>query len=771
LGKSSKVWTYLDEAGEALFHVARFELKQGDKEYRPLTLWDEDGHIRWRWKAAPVPRPLYGLEKLAGAPSAPVLLVEGEKAADAAIALFPDAVAVTWCGGSNAVSKADWSALSGRTIAIIPDADEAGSKAAKAAKSALRKVRARASIVELPHDLPKGWDVADAFPNGFTLEKLENLITQSLTHADAKADDCATAPAASDDGAVWPFGFRMDTDGLWHDDGQKKPLRISDPFTLVGLGRDPAGGDWGLLIGFRDPDGRQKEEFIPKNKLAGQGAEIRGHLAAAGLWIATGQGAANRFVEALNSLRSKNRVLMVSATGWTSGDRFVLPHCIIGGDPSEPARFSGDARGVHYGQRGSLDAWKQDVAAPLADHALGVFALCVGFAGPLLGLMEGDGGGFHLRGSSSSGKTTLARIAGSVWGGGGPLGFGVSWRATSNALEGVAVAHSQTLLVLDELALVSADEAGPAAYQLASGSAKNRARADGGLRDQASWRVMILSTGEIGLADHVRSGKRGDRAMAGQEIRLLDLEADGGAGQGVWSRMNSDLGPAEFSDRLRSAIDANYGLASIAFLEDIAADRKAAKAEAEKLVTEFEAMARVSGDTGQVNRALRRFSLVAAAGEIAIRAGILPWPEGVATQSVLKVFEGWAAGFGRSQLREDRSAIMAVRDALETHQTKFGAVREEEEYAETDRAGEARAMDSWGYRWTAPTGERLFLFNNSAWNNEVLQNHDPRRAARALRDAGLLHCDGEDRLKKKVRVRGRHQNFYAVSEHVLEWDG
>jgi len=55
-----------------------------------------------------------------------VVLVEGEKTADAAGAMFRDLVAVTWPGGSNAIAKADFSALNRRDVIIWPDADAPG---------------------------------------------------------------------------------------------------------------------------------------------------------------------------------------------------------------------------------------------------------------------------------------------------------------------------------------------------------------------------------------------------------------------------------------------------------------------------------------------------------------------------------------------------------------------------------------------------------------------------------------------------------------------
>jgi signal transduction histidine kinase len=56
-------------------------------------------------------RPLYGLDRLAANPAAPVVVVEGEKAAEAAQAALPRMVVVTWPGGTNGVRWADFGPL------------------------------------------------------------------------------------------------------------------------------------------------------------------------------------------------------------------------------------------------------------------------------------------------------------------------------------------------------------------------------------------------------------------------------------------------------------------------------------------------------------------------------------------------------------------------------------------------------------------------------------------------------------------------------------
>jgi hypothetical protein len=123
-------WIYRDGEGRSLFAVARFDLVDASgvrrKEVLPLC-WcrpakaNGGGNGSWRFKAPAAPRSLYGLDRLAAHPEAPVLVVEGEKAADAAATLFPDHVAITSQGGCKAADKANWTPLLGRRAVIWAD--------------------------------------------------------------------------------------------------------------------------------------------------------------------------------------------------------------------------------------------------------------------------------------------------------------------------------------------------------------------------------------------------------------------------------------------------------------------------------------------------------------------------------------------------------------------------------------------------------------------------------------------------------------------------
>ena len=144
------IWHYSPD-----FVVCRFP----GKRLRPLW-WDGS---QWLWKAPPAPRPLYNLDALQQRPNAPVLIVEGEKTADAAAKLFPSAIAITWPSGCKAFTKADWSPIKGRRCTLWPDADAVGRDAmAKLAIHLLKAGAAQVRIIQPPADVPEGWDLADA---------------------------------------------------------------------------------------------------------------------------------------------------------------------------------------------------------------------------------------------------------------------------------------------------------------------------------------------------------------------------------------------------------------------------------------------------------------------------------------------------------------------------------------------------------------------------------------------------------------------------------
>lgn len=113
-------------------------------------------------------RPLYNLDRIAQS-NRTVLIVEGEKAADAAQANLTMPV-TTSSGGSSAGKSADWSPLKGRKVLIWPDADEPGIKHQETIAPILAKLGCTIQVVDTT-DLPDTYDAADLIEeSGFDIK-------------------------------------------------------------------------------------------------------------------------------------------------------------------------------------------------------------------------------------------------------------------------------------------------------------------------------------------------------------------------------------------------------------------------------------------------------------------------------------------------------------------------------------------------------------------------------------------------------------------------
>lgn len=183
-GKPSMVWNYLDATGNVLLYVCRFNLSDGSKEVLPFVYAEnKTGKKDWRWMSVPEPKPLYNLDLIHKFPNAAILIVEGEKTADAAQKnLDPSKIiATTWLSGANGINKVDFSPLTGRYVLYLPDHDtdqRYGDKHPKAGKvkpwheqpgnfamlsihNIIKEKVKDHRWVNVPASFPNKWDVAD----------------------------------------------------------------------------------------------------------------------------------------------------------------------------------------------------------------------------------------------------------------------------------------------------------------------------------------------------------------------------------------------------------------------------------------------------------------------------------------------------------------------------------------------------------------------------------------------------------------------------------
>lgn len=352
-------------------------------------------------------------------------------------------------------------------------------------------------------------DVNDALRAGET-----NKITTVMDQAERVQSVYDTLPGGyirNNNGWV----CKIDNPDKNHNDPTNQ-TPICKGLKILGLARNRDGSGWGQLAEVEAPDGNVLRWVIPANALIGTSMEAMKVLADMGLRIAIKNEEGLRVL--LGCWRPTTKYRSVDKLGWTSTEftSFTIRDgSLISSVKSEPVTLADTVPISTVQMSGTLDGWKEEVGERARGNPLLMLAISTAFAGPLLEPMNEDGGGIHLVGESSRGKTTALRASVSVW---GMLDLIETWRATSNGLEGRAAVANSTCLYLDEMSEVSAKEAGETSYMLGNGQGKARANRAGGARPISRWKVVFLSTGEIALGDKLAEGKIRKRAGRGRVL-------------------------------------------------------------------------------------------------------------------------------------------------------------------------------------------------------------------------------------------------------------
>lgn len=672
--------------------------------------------------------------------------------------MFPDHVATTSQSGARAARLADWVPLRGRDVVIWPDADAAGRAYAADVAALARAAGARSvRVVRVPEGWPDGWDVADAAPPGADTTELRAMLAR------AAGADAAMVPAPM------PPGFIETPSGIFTvGDDNKAEAHACGTLHVLAATHDGSGQDWGALLNWRDDDGRVHEWAMPRAMLAGEGTDVRARLLRGGLFVGTSRKAKEALATYLMRAKPTGRVRIVGRLGWhetSAGRVFVLPAETIAPPGAEPVRLQTERSEAlpPLAAKGALAEWQDAVAKPAEGNSRLVLALSMAFAAPLLGIVGAEGGGVHLRGPSSVGKSTAAVAAGSVWGGGGLRGWLQRWRATDNGLEGLAAAHCDLLLSLDEIAEVDPRHLGPAAYMLANGGGKHRAAQDGAGRKSAEWRLLFLSSGEVSVADRLAEAVPGRRAAAGQEVRIVDLPADAGVGRGLFEVFHGAPNGGALADRIKAAATTCYGTAGPAFLRTLVDDMEAAADAVRGFRNDFLTQHVPAGADGQVARVADRFALIAAGGELAAELDILPWPAGEATRAAARCFADWRRGRGGDGPAELAAGLAQVRRFLEVNsEGRFRLIGSE---AEGTKAEGAERVYSAGYRRVGDDGTEYFILPET-WKVEVAAGFDARALAAEMVLRGYLRPDpGDGKPASRCSLPGRTKGARAY--HVL----
>jgi len=544
--------------------------------------------------------------------------------------------------------------------------------------------------------------------------------------------DCAsTVDGKKLKAGVWHHGNKRDAEGNL----TPKDEWLCGPLRVEAITRSESQkADYGRLLRFRNLDDRWLTWAMPGDLLAGQPADILRVLFGMGLKIAHCQRA--RVVEYIAEQSPQRRVTAATSTGWHGPELFITPIENIGtGDAIHQAETTADG---DYGKAGTLDGWRESIAALLPGNPILQLAIGTALAGPLLmPLNIHTGGGFHLLWDSSNGKTTAVLCASSVWGHGAH--FTLKWNATANGLEGIAALRNDGLLALDELGQADPRYVGDVVYSVADGIGKQRAGRSSAARRVRRWRVMLLSSGEVTL--ETKMAEAGRRIRAGQEVRLVTVSA--GRTFGAWDSLHSHPNGASLSDALKRASSMHYGHAGPEFVRKLIAS-----SEMDKLPGMLETIrARFPATPGQQARVAERFAVVALALELAVGVKLLPLDSGEGTDNMVELFKLWQAERGEGP-SEDGQILKALADFIDRHGgSRFQSIEH----------GADEVRDRAGYWESSPAG-RIYLFTRSGLE-EASKGFELPRVVRALDSVGAI----------AKRASGKHQHKKRLPDGSTPW--
>lgn len=527
-------YPYIDETDALVGNKERTDyIDSAGKPYRPKI-------FRWKEHNGRGARemPLYGLPRLRAAKlGSVVVLTEGEKAADALLDV--GVLAVSIATGAGAIPyDAVLRALLGYDVALWADHDAVGVRC-------MQQIAARLTALGNPPprwvvwpEAPEKGDAADWVACGGTAEALPRFLsTQPPDVPDTGRPAHASAAAATTTVA----GPVPDAEALHSDQAVASDAPASEYFEA------PAGLFWRkrtqngtvpihlanftarIVTDICESDGVESRRlFEIAATLAGRASRFvvpaerfsamtwpTEHLGA-GAILSPGQGIKERARHAIQVLSTEIREDTVHThTGWlkTEPHAWVFLHAggAIGADGPVPH--------VHVALPDPLIGMSlpdpptgADLQAKVRlylDHLLSLAPLPL-VAALLAGVYRAPLGGradysLWLAGQTGAGKSVLAALMQQHYGPGlDHKHLPIGWESTDNALEGLAFAAKDTLLVIDDFAPTGSSidiqrlhsKADRVLRAQANGTGRMRMRADASLRPAKPPRGLLLGTGE-----------------------------------------------------------------------------------------------------------------------------------------------------------------------------------------------------------------------------------------------------------------------------------
>jgi len=595
----------------------------------------------------------------------------------------------------------------------------------------------------------------------------------SEPQANRFAEDQETLPAS-----LWvkvdaERSYELSEDGLWFHNIKNSvavATKITGPFEIGCSFRDFNYASEGLRIEWYSTEGFPHRLKVYRSELMGEEFFRRLADKAFPLLDPVSRTAKAALQTFLYRVDPPTKARIADKVGWHLNNTvFCLPDRSYGSSLNgEQVIFAGEDCDK-YLAAGTLEEWQDEVAIHAKGNSRLAFSLALAFASPLLEKLESRGGGFNFYGRSSTGKTTCAYLAGSVWG--GPV-FYQRWNSTANALEVTAARHNNTLLILDELNATGDPKGlGTLAYNLADGQSKQRLKPSADPRPGSTWNLIYLSTGENTLSDIQQSVQK--ETKSGQEVRLIDIPFTIPGQQGGFEHPSSFTTTYELARHLEIQSKKTYGTAIGPFLEELVALDPEDVAGMRAWKSRWTDHHTPDNANAQIKRVVDLFATVALGGYMASQWKIIPLTAEEVNWGVVECLTSYLKNKQFLGSGEANKAVEHIRAYIDKY--------EDSRFLPFDftlgLTGTKTIIS--GYRRTIHDDDdepvnTHFMFTAGAWS-EACGDLNATEAARSLFELGVLVAKGPDKLSPSIwapKGAGTKKRLYVIDwNKLMEADG
>ncbi|MDR3187120.1 MAG: DUF927 domain-containing protein [Holosporaceae bacterium] len=649
----------------------------------------------------------------------------------------------------------------GIIVAADNDRFKPGNPGLTKAKEAAAAMKAPLVVPEFASDDDEPTDFNDLYIREGAEKVKDAFSLETKEKKETAPDNPDGDPEIADE--CMPEGFRLTASTLFYLDKRSGPIYLCAYLRVISKTVNIDTNETGKLLEFKTIHGEIKKICMrSKDLFAGHTQTILKDLAGAGLHINL-EAPTRKILVYLNNYSPARSIKTTRKSGWCANG-FLTENGIITIEERDEDILLDTAYGsTCVAVSGSENDWRENIGRLCCGNSRLILAASTAFTAPLLHLLDRPNFGIQLVGKSSAGKTTALYVAASIY---GPRSYVKSWRATDNGLETVAFNHNDMLLILDEMGEMSPQKIGATVYMLANGVGKTRANTSGDAKQPKTWRIALLSAGEIDLNTHMASV--GSAAMAGQNIRLLPVPAIPQGQRGLIENTHGFNTPSAMVKHLITATQRCYGAPLLEHIKMIMKNQEKIRDDFNEALEVKKSEILPAHADGQDHRVFDFFFTIGFAGKLATEYGLTGWNSGEASDTAIVIFQDWVAAKGGFGNQEEKMLLYKLRCFFQKYQySRFLPLNNYDEADETKSVNEFI-----GYRKNTDAGVTFYAYPErlkDALEKEI--GRDVREALKIADDLGILERTARGHFSKMMRIKNKTIRMVVFNHNVLADEG